>query len=279
MIEAWFIRALQRSTTMTCQITTITPEPKRRAPLPSEWIAVVPTSSSSDRLRLEREVLLRLLIEREAEVHLLRGMLSEAQRAEQRRIARELHDGVAQHIAAAYLHLQALAEIYHPRSPEARASFERAIELTRRATDEVRQVIAGAMPAVLDECGLSEAIRRETVALQRDGWQVTLQMTDVGPLPKDVAWALFRVAQEALQNVRRHAGRCRVQVTLMCSEAQVRLEIIDDGCGFDPQVIPATRFGLAGMKDRVALLGGSISIQSRPGCGTTITVYVPLKWT
>ncbi|MDW8212828.1 MAG: sensor histidine kinase [Roseiflexaceae bacterium] len=220
--------------------------------------------------------MLLLLAEREAEIHMLRSVAAESRRAEQRRVARELHDGVAQQITAACLHLQTLAGIYRPRSPEARAALERAMELIQCAADEVRRVIAGTAPAALDTHRLTEAIHREATALHRDGWQVTTRIADVGPLPRDVEVTLFRIAQEALQNTRRHAGRCRVQVTLMREGSQVRLEIADDGRGFDLQKIAAGRFGLAGMRERAALIGGTIDIQSRPGCGTRIAILVDL---
>jgi len=226
--------------------------------------------------RLEREQLLALLAEREEEVRLLRRMLAGARRAGQRQIARDLHDGVAQHITAACLHLQSLSDIYRPRSPESREALARAIELTRRAADEVRRVIAGSPPAPLDGRCLADAIRAEATALSCDGWQVTLHIADIGFVPADIELALFRMTQEALQNVRRHAGRCRVWLTLERDSAQVRLMIADDGCGFDPQQTPAARFGLAGMRERVALLGGTINIQSRPGAGTTIVITIPL---
>lgn len=253
---------------MTYHITTIPPKSKRRSFEGTRAVVI------AEQCQGERDLLLQLLVEREAEIRQLRRMLSEEQRAGQRRIARELHDGVAQHITAASLHLQALVGRYRPRSPEARALLEHAIELVHRAADEVRQVIAGTLPASLDERCLSEAIRKEAMTLQQDGWQVVLQAEDVDPLPQDVAWALFRVAQEALQNIRWHAGRCRVWVTLTRTGERTQLEIADDGCGFDPRRIPSTRFGLAGMKERVALLDGAIEIQSRPGDGTRITVQV-----
>jgi signal transduction histidine kinase len=112
--------------------------------------------------------------------------------------------------------------------------------------------------------------------LSRDGWQVTLHVADIGSVPADIELALFRMTQEALQNVRRHAGLCRVWLNLERDGAQVRLMIADDGCGFDPRQTPAARFGLAGMRERVALLGGTIDIQSRPGAGTTIVITIPL---
>jgi|GEM_PF-1507898 len=244
--------------------------------LPLDRVRPSATRLSPEQQRLERERLLALLAEREEEIRLLRSMLAEARRAGQRQIARELHDGVAQHITAAYLHLQSLSGIYRPRSPESREAFARAIELTRRAADEVRRVITGSPPAPLDGRCLAEAIRGEATALSRDGWQVTLHMSDIGFVPADIELALFRMTQEALQNVRRHAGRCRVRLTLERDGAQVRLMIADDGCGFDPQQTPAARFGLAGMRERVALLGGTINIQSRPGAGTTIVITIPL---
>jgi two-component system sensor histidine kinase DegS len=234
------------------------------------------TRFSLEQQRLEREQLLSLLAEREEEIRLLRSMLAGVRRAGQRQIARELHDGVAQHITAAYLHLQSLSGIYRPRSPESREALARAIELTRRAADEVRRVIAGSPPAPLDGRCLAEAIRVEATALSRDGWQVTLHVADIGSVPADIELALFRMTQEALQNVRRHAGLCRVWLNLERDGAQVRLTIADDGCGFDPRQTPAARFGLAGMRERVALLGGTIDIQSRPGAGTTIVITIPL---
>jgi len=244
--------------------------------LPLDRVRRSATRLSPEQQRLEREQLLLLLAEREAEIRLLRSMLAGARRAERRRIARELHDGLAQHITAAYLHLQSLSGIYRPRSPEAREAFARAIELTRRAADEVRRVIAGSPPAPLDGRCLAEAIRVEATALSRDGWQVTLHVADIGSVPADIELALFRMTQEALQNVRRHAGLCRVWLNLVRDGAYVHLTIADDGCGFDPQQTPTARFGLAGMRERVVLLGGTIDIQSRPGAGTTIVITIPL---
>jgi signal transduction histidine kinase len=244
--------------------------------LPLDRVRPSATRLSPDQQRLEREQLLLLLAEREAEIRLLRSMLAGARRAERRRIARELHDGLAQHITAAYLHLQSLSGIYRPRSSESREAFARAIELTRRAADEVRRVITGSPPAPLDGRCLAEAIRGEATALSRDGWQVTLHVADIGSVPADIELALFRMTQEALQNVRRHAGLCRVWLNLVRDGAYVRLTIADDGCGFDPRQTPAARFGLAGMRERVALLGGTIDIQSRPGAGTTIVITIPL---
>ena len=244
--------------------------------LPLDRVRRSATRLSPEQQRLEREQLLLLLAEREAEIRLLRSMLAGARRAERRRIARELHDGLAQHVTAAYLHLQSLSGIYRPRSPESREALARAIELTRRAADEVRRVIAGSPPAPLDGRCLAEAIRVEATALSRDGWQVTLHVADIGSVPADIELALFRMTQEALQNVRRHAGLCRVWLNLVRDGAYVRLTIADDGCGFDPRQTPAARFGLAGMRERVALLGGTIDIQSRPGAGTTIVITIPL---
>ncbi|MDW8212834.1 MAG: sensor histidine kinase [Roseiflexaceae bacterium] len=261
---------------MTQHTTTITPEHKRYVSLPFDYARAAAADVSSEQWRREREQLLILLAEREAEIRVLRGIVAEAQRAEQRRVARELHDGVAQQITAVCLHLQALTGIYRPRSPEARAALERAIELARCAADEVRRIIAGATPAALDTRRLPEAIHREATALHRDGWRVTTRIADVGPLPRNVEVALFRIAQEAFQNIRQHAGRCRVQVTLAREGSRVRLEIVDDGRGFDPQKIAAERFGLTGMRERAALIGGTIDIQSRPGYGTSIVILAPL---
>lgn len=234
------------------------------------------TDASADWLQAELDMLLMLLAEREAEVCLLRSELREARTAERHRIARELHDGLAQLTSAAHLQLQALTGVYRPRSIQSRVALERAMDLTRRASVEVRRVMAGSPPEALDGRTLAEAIQSEVAALHNDGWDVTARFIDPGPLPANVELELFRLMQEALQNIRKHAGRCRVQVTMARNGATVWLEIADDGCGFDGAAIHAGCAGIAGMRERVALLEGTIAIQSRPGAGTRIRIVVPL---
>jgi len=234
--------------------------------------------ASASWLQAELDMLLTLLAEREAEVRLLRSELYEARTAERHRIARELHDGLAQLTSAAHLQLQALTGVYRPRSLQSRVALERAMDLTRRASVEVRRVMAGSPPEALEGRTLVEAIQPEVTALHNDGWDITAKFVDLGPLPADVELALFRLVQEALHNIRKHAGRCRVQVTMARDDVTMWLEIADEGCGFDGAAIRAGCAGIAGMRERVALLEGTMTIQSQPGAGTYIRITLPITW-
>lgn len=201
---------------------------------------------------------------------------------EQRHVAYELHDGLAQVAAGAHLHLQAFAGHYRPRTPQARAELDRALELAQRAAREARHVIAGLRPTVVEELGLASALRMQVESLRTEGWAVTYEESfGEERLSAATETALFRIALEALTNVRKHAGTTRVRVALSRCEGAVRLEIRDFGRGFDP----AARRGGAGgighigmreMEDRVALLGGTFALRSEPGGGTCIAVEAPL---
>jgi signal transduction histidine kinase len=147
---------------------------------------------------------------------------------------------------------------------------------------EARGVIAGLRPTVLDDFGLAMAISLEVQALRTEGWQA--DYTDclgVERLPQMVETALFRVMQEALSNVRKHAHSQRVAITLMRRGPSVHLEVRDWGRGFRPGAAqggagPSERVGLAGMQERIGLLRGTCAIRSRPGAGTRIIVEVPV---
>jgi signal transduction histidine kinase/CheY-like chemotaxis protein len=232
---------------------------------------------------LENARLYRELAEREQQLQALVGQLLVAQEEERRRVAYDIHDGVAQVAAAAHQHLQAYARFHRPRSPEGRADLERALEMARRTVGEARRVIADLRPTVLDDFGLATALRRQVDALRNEGWQITYdEALDPQRLPPAVETALFRVAQEALANVRKHAGTTRVHLSLRRKRRIVRLEVQDWGRGFRPATAgagagPGERIGLPGMQERVALLGGRCRVHSRPGAGARIVAEVPLN--
>lgn len=204
-----------------------------------------------------------------------------AQEEERRRVAYEIHDGLAQIAAGAHLHLQAFARSYRPRSPETRAALMRALDLTQKTVREARRVITGLRPTTLDDFGLSAAIRREVMALQETGWEVTFDDgLGASRFPSPVETALFRVVQEALTNVQKHARTQRVRVDLERRDGSVSLCVRDWGCGFDDRTMalrtgPSEAVGIAGMQERVALLGGRCTVTSRPGHGTTVTAVLP----
>ena len=234
------------------------------------------------RAESERARLYGALAVREQQLQGLVGRLILAQEEERRRIAYNLHDGLAQTAAAAHLHLRAFARRYQATLPAAHEDLERALELVQRTVREARGVVAELRPTALDDLGLEAALQAEVEELQKEGWQVELD-ADLGSerLPAPVETALFRVAQEALHNARKHAQTRRARVSLRRRGRRVRLLVQDWGQGFDPAALPGSagpgeRVGLSGMQERCALLGGRCEVRSRPGVGTRVVAEVPL---
>jgi signal transduction histidine kinase len=232
--------------------------------------------------RIAAEAASGQLAEREKRLQDLVRRLQVAQEEERRRVAYEIHDGLAQVAASAHQHLQTFADYHAPESETGREALRRTVELVQRTVREARRLIAGLRPTVLDDFGLAQALRLEVEALRAEGWQVSYE-EDIGDkrLPSAVETALFRVAQEAMTNVRKHAGRARVAVTLEQHEDSVRLEVRDWGRGFgaasqQERPRPGERVGLLGMQERVALLHGRCAVRSEPGQGTRVLADVPL---
>jgi signal transduction histidine kinase len=232
--------------------------------------------------RVTAEAAADQLADREQRLQDLVRQLQVAQEEERRRVAYEIHDGLAQVAASAHQHLQTFADYHAPESDRAREALERTVELVQRTVREARRLIAGLRPTALDDFGLATAIRMEIEALRNEGWEITYD-ENLGEerLPSTVETALFRVAQEALTNVRKHAGRVHVEVTLAHPDSSVRLEVRDWGRGFDvaesrARGRPGERVGLLGMQERVAMLHGECSVTSQPGVGTWLRVNIPL---
>jgi signal transduction histidine kinase len=234
------------------------------------------------RLHEERDRLLAQLAERDQQRQALIERLLTAHEEERRRIAYELHDGLAQLAASAHQHLQSFADRYRPRRPEARQELQSALELARRAVRETRRIISGLRPTTLDDFGLSVALRLEIEALWSKGWEITYDDQLAGMrMPPAVETTLFRVAQEALNNVRRHARTTKVHIALQRDAHTIQLSIRDWGCGFDASVPvertrPGERMGLLGMYEHVATVGGRCEISSATGAGTEVRITIPL---
>lgn len=201
---------------------------------------------------------------------------------ERRQVAYELHDGLAQVATSSHQYLQAFASHYQPTSPQARHELARALELGQRTIREARRMIAGLRPTALDELGLATALKIHVEALSADGWKIAYD-EELGSerLPASIETALFRVAQEALTNVRKHAQTTHVHLTLQRRRQTIYLEIQDWGCGFQPStacygVRPGEQVGLRSMQERIALLGGRFTIHTQPGAGTLVVAEVPL---
>jgi signal transduction histidine kinase len=229
---------------------------------------------------LENARLYAELAERENQLRRLVGKLIMAQEEERRRVAYDVHDGLAQTAAAAHQHLQAFARHNPPGSARGQEELDETLELVREVVGEAREVIHDLRPTVLDDFGLAAAVRLQVQMLRSEGLEVGLEEA-VGDerLPPEVETTLFRVAQEALTNVRKHARASTAHVVLDRSGRAVRLMVRDEGRGFRPDEAtrsngPGERVGLSGMRERLSLLGGKFELQSEPGSGTTVTAEV-----
>jgi two-component system sensor histidine kinase UhpB len=203
-----------------------------------------------------------------------------AQEEERRRLARDLHDEVNQALTAILLRLEALAQESPPeRAPE----LSELKRLVNQAMEELLNLARQLRPSALDDHGLVPALEAQLKRFStRTGIEVRLR-TDGEPneLPEVVQTAIYRVAQEALANVGRHAGATAVEVDLEADDGAAELRVRDDGVGFDPGTIPragsegpGAGLGLGGMAERARLVGGELDVRSAPGGGTSVTLRV-----
>jgi signal transduction histidine kinase len=198
---------------------------------------------------------------------------------ERNRLARELHDSVTQTVFSITLTARS-AHILLEREPGRSAEqLDRVHELAQDALSELRALIKQLRPRTVAEQGLVPALRRHVAERQaRDGLTVDLRVEEERRLPPQTEEALFRVVQEALNNVVKHAQTDRAEVTLCLGQEPVSLLIEDRGVGFDPGRVDsgAEHLGLISMHERVEGLGGRLEIESRPQGGTRVSVQVPL---
>jgi signal transduction histidine kinase len=197
---------------------------------------------------------------------------------ERNRLARELHDSVTQKLFGVTLTAESASTVIERNPAEARQQLQRLQQLAREAMEELRSLIFELRPPEVETEGLATALRKHVDVLQRihgDAVELTL---DGDPAPSAGSDAeVLRIAQEALQNALRHAGATRVDVRLQAHNGRLRLAIRDDGVGFDPAdpSLRSQHLGLTSMEERARALGGRLTIASRPGEGTTVTLEVP----
>ncbi|HEV2237722.1 MAG TPA: sensor histidine kinase, partial [Ktedonobacterales bacterium] len=218
-----------------------------------------------------------------------------AETRERNRLARELHDTLAHTLSAVSVQLKALDVQWESDPAGARSTLRQAQDLTRGGLDEARRALRGLRASPVEELGLALALRHAAEEAAARGRLVLAfaappQLTG---LPPEVEQHLFRIGEEAINNVVRHARARRLEVTLAQPAGATALTVADDGLGFDPApaegAMPpgwarqpsfpgaAPHYGLAGMRERALLLDAALTVRSRPGAGTTITVRAPSR--
>jgi signal transduction histidine kinase len=218
----------------------------------------------------------------EAVARQLTQQVLSVQEEERRRLSRELHDEAGQSLTGLVLNLQLL----HAEVPEDQGSLRQRLRdagaLARGTAERIRLIARGLRPPVLDTLGLNASLRGlcHEVA-RRTGLSIEYTGTDVPPLPDTVTICLYRVLQEALTNVAKHARARQVRVGLRDDAESVSLWVEDDGVGFDTQASmsprdPSRGIGLLGMQERLEQLGGQLEIASRPRRGTRLLAEVPV---
>jgi two-component system, NarL family, sensor kinase len=199
-----------------------------------------------------------------------------AQETERRRVAGDIHDGISQRLVTLSYHLDAAGHLLATEPIAASHQIGLARGLVDLALDEARAAIGGLRPPVLDDLGLSGGLASLARSVPR--LDVTLDLAD-DRIPEHVEVALYRIAQEALQNVVKHARATTAHLSFALAGGVARLEVADDGVGLDPDRIaagPERGYGMQSMTERAELVGGTLRIAARPGGGTTVTATVPV---
>jgi len=219
---------------------------------------------------------------RQAEEDLRARARQQAQEAERRRIARDLHDETGQLLPSLLIGLRLLRNARLLKEAKAQANYLG--QITRQILDNLQRVARGLHPGILDDLGLVAALTRYGADYaQACGLTVHIQTEglDSGRLPFPVETTLYRIVQEALANIAKHAAAKTVSIALRRHASEVQATVHDDGCGFDVETIlhtstAAGHLGLYGMRERAALLGGGVTIESSAAGGTMVSVHIPL---
>lgn len=206
-----------------------------------------------------------------------------AQEEERRRLARELHDQTSQALSIMLVGIDTGLKEMPPSIAEGHRQLQFLKKVATQTLEELRALSRNLHPTVLDDLGLLPAVRwyaRNT--LEKAGVGVEIKASGLDDrLPPEIETAIFRIAQESLSNVLRHADAKHVSVRLSREDSRIFLEVRDDGKGFDVEGIRSSRtrnLGIVGMEERATLLGGRFEITSEEGKGTKVSVEIPLQW-
>jgi signal transduction histidine kinase len=247
---------------------------------PYEWLPtereLLRAIADRSALAIDRARINDALREREARIAELSAHLLRVQEQERRRISRELHDETGQELMVIRLYLGMLESTVKARNP--RVKIRETLDVVDRTIDGIRRIIARLSPLLLQELGLIAAIRKEAKDLARNtGVKARVTVSDaIGRMAPETEAAIYRVVQEALHNVAKHAQAHNVSIQMERGNGELRLLVEDDGIGIQGKYSSRGRsFGLAGIKERIGMLGGRVQISSVRGKGTRIEVTVP----
>lgn len=213
-----------------------------------------------------------------------RDQFIRAQEEERRRVARDIHDGPAQIMANVIMRLEIVEKLIMEDPPRASQELKQLRKTMTEGLQETRRIISDLRPMILDDLGLAPALRRYVNDFSaRHGLVVEMNVlgkeTRVDPI---IELALFRIVQEALHNVGKHALASKVVVTLGYGAGTIGVSVEDDGKGFDLAAVSrglakVEKYGISGMRERAKLLGGSLDINTAPGRGARVTVRIPIE--
>jgi signal transduction histidine kinase len=229
---------------------------------------------AADKARLVEE-----LSTREEQVRRLAGHMMQVEERERRRISTELHDEAGQSLLLIRLQLEMLERSVPETNVEVRTGLAESRAVTERAIVEVRRLIAALSPVVLEQLGLAAALRQLTNRLRRlHQIQVRLHVSSLGELPRKFATVVYRLVQECTNNIAKHSFASHVNIFVSSADGKLRLRVEDDGVGFKIEEVLGKRdsFGLAGMRERVALFSGKMRVESQPKKGTKILIELPI---
>jgi PAS domain S-box-containing protein len=246
------------------------------SPVKDAWGRIIGTS------RVARDITERKRMESVSKEAELSGRLLQLQ--DERRVARELHDGVGQLLAALSINFHTIANEKQSLSPLAARCMKETPGLIDQSISELRTISFLLHPPLLDELGLGSAVKRYVKGFgERSNIFVSLDLSpDLGRLPRDVELSLFRIVQECLTNIHRHSHSATASVRLSHLPGEIQLEISDQGRGISPEIQEkvvagrSTGVGLRGMLERVRQIGGALHIQSNKN-GTSVLVAVPIR--
>jgi len=231
----------------------------------------------------EKARLMEDLARREEQVRGLAEHMLHVEEMERRRISRELHDEAGQSLLCIRLQIEMIEQALPENEGESRAKLREARDLTERTILEMRRLISALSPAVLEQLGLGAALRQLINRFQRlqPTCRVKLQLAKMGVLPHQLEIISYRLVQECFNNIGKHSQAKLVNVSLVSADGVLKLVVEDNGVGFrvDEALAKRESFGLSGMRERVALLGGKFHVESRtesPKRGTKISIELPI---